>query len=96
MTARNREPDAKGVDPILGAIDASDYDQVWLFGVDVGGDTGIGAPECKALSDFRRLGGAMRRLGAVDDGGHGVHAQQHQECRERGGGEHQVEAAAAV
>jgi hypothetical protein len=59
VTARNREPDANGVDPVLGAIDASDYDQVWLFGVDTGGDTGISKAECKALSDFRRAGGAI-------------------------------------
>ncbi|HTJ25676.1 MAG TPA: hypothetical protein VMA36_05865 [Candidatus Limnocylindria bacterium] len=59
VTARDREPDEHGQDPVLGTIDGSDYDQVWLFGVDVGGETGIGAAECKALTDFRRRGGAI-------------------------------------
>jgi hypothetical protein len=59
VTARDREPDANGTDAVLAAIDSSDYDQVWLFAVDTGGDTGISAAECKALSDFRRGGGAI-------------------------------------
>src|ERR1700712_4928909 len=59
VTARDREPDAEGNDPVLSAIERSDYDQVWLFGVDTGGDTGISAAECKALSEFRRSGGAI-------------------------------------
>jgi hypothetical protein len=59
VTARDREPDAQGNDPVLAAIDRSDYDQVWLFGVDTGGDTGISAAECKALSAFRARGGAI-------------------------------------
>jgi hypothetical protein len=59
VTARNREPDANGNDPVLAAIEGSDYDQVWLFGVDVGGETGISATECAALSRFRERGGAI-------------------------------------
>ena len=59
VTARDREPDANGDDPVLSAIDRSDYDQVWLFAVDTGGDTGISAAECKALSNFRENGGAI-------------------------------------
>lgn len=59
VTARDREPDAQGNDPVLSAIDRSDYDQVWLFGVDTGGDTGISAAECKALGAFRARGGAL-------------------------------------
>jgi hypothetical protein len=59
VTSRDREPDAQGNDPVLAAIDGSDYDQVWLFGVDVGGKTGISAAECAALSRFREHGGAI-------------------------------------
>jgi len=59
VTARNREPDANGIDPVLSTIDRSDYDQVWIIGVDAGGDTGISADECAALSKFRRNGGAI-------------------------------------
>ena len=59
VVARNREPDGERVDPVLSTIDTSDFDQVWLFGVDTGGETGISKPECKALSNFRRSGGAI-------------------------------------
>ena len=59
VTARNREPDAGAIDPVLARIDRSDYDQVWLIGVDTGGDTGLSAQECAALSAFRRAGGAI-------------------------------------
>lgn len=59
VTARDREPDANGVDPVLATIDRSDYDQVWIIGVDVGGNTGINGAECTALSNFRRNGGAI-------------------------------------
>jgi hypothetical protein len=59
VTARDREPGPDGNDPVLSAIDTSDYDQVWLFGVDTGGDTGITAAECKALGAFRDRGGAI-------------------------------------
>ncbi len=59
VTARDRVPDANGNDPVLGAIAGSDYDQVWLFGVDTGGATGISAADCAALSRFREHGGAI-------------------------------------
>ncbi len=59
VTARDREPDANGRDPVLAAIDQSAYDQVWLIGVDTGGDTGISKPECAALTRFRANGGAI-------------------------------------
>ena len=59
VTARDREPDAQGRDPVLSTIVASDYDQVWLIAVDVGGDTGITAAECAALTEFRERGGAL-------------------------------------
>jgi len=59
VTARNRQPGASGNDPVLAGIDRSDYDQVWLFAVDVGGDTGMSAAECKALGAFRKAGGAI-------------------------------------
>lgn len=59
VTARDREPDAQGNDPVLCSIDTSGYDQVWLFAVDTGGATGISAAECAALSRFREHGGAI-------------------------------------
>ena len=59
VTARDREPDTNGNDPVLSTIADSDYDQVWLFGVDVGGETGISKPECASLGRFREYGGAI-------------------------------------
>jgi hypothetical protein len=59
VTARDREPDADGNDPVLGTIDTSDYDQLWLIGVDTGGDTGINQAECDAIARFRERGGAI-------------------------------------
>jgi hypothetical protein len=47
VTSRNK-------DAQLAIIDRSDFDQVWLFGVD-GGD-GIGDAECEALTRFRKSG----------------------------------------
>ncbi|HYZ15617.1 MAG TPA: hypothetical protein VE591_04415 [Candidatus Acidoferrum sp.] len=57
VTARDREPDGEGIDPILNTIDTSDFDQVWIFGVELGG--GISAEECRALTRFRQRGGAI-------------------------------------
>jgi hypothetical protein len=59
VTARDREPGANGEDPVLAAIDRSDVDQIWLFGVDVGGSTGLTDQECRALTAFRNAGGAI-------------------------------------
>ena len=59
VTARDREPDARGVDPVLATLDQSDNDQLWLIGVDTGGETGLGPDECAALTRFRKRGGAI-------------------------------------
>ncbi len=59
VTARDREPDAAGEDPVLAGIDASDYDQLWLIAVDTGGDTGVTKAECAAIGRFRERGGAI-------------------------------------
>ena len=59
VTARDREPNADGVDPVLATLDQSDYDQLWLIGVDAGGGTGISQAECAAIARFRKRGGAI-------------------------------------
>jgi hypothetical protein len=59
VRARDREPNAGGVDPVLATLDESDYDQLWLIGVDTGGATGIGPDECAAIMRFRKRGGAI-------------------------------------
>jgi hypothetical protein len=57
VTARNREAAPGETDPVLGAIDTSDFDQLWLFAVDVG--DGLNSEECAAIGRFRREGGGM-------------------------------------
>jgi hypothetical protein len=53
VTARDRA--ATGApDPVLAAIDRSDYDELWLFAVDTG--DGLDAADCEAISRFRRSG----------------------------------------
>ena len=53
VTARDRESPA-AADPILGTLDRSDFDEMWLFAVDTGG--GLRPEECEAISAFRRSG----------------------------------------
>jgi hypothetical protein len=53
VMARNREP-AGAPDPVLSTIDLSDFDQLWLFAVDVG--DGLHDHDCEAISRFRRKG----------------------------------------
>jgi len=56
VVARDRE--GSGVpDPILSKIDTSDFDQLWLFAVDVG--DGLHAEDCEAIARFRRRGGGL-------------------------------------
>ena len=57
VTARNRESLASGDDRLLSKIDESDFDQLWLFGVDVGG--GMSPHDCAAIGRFRHRGGAI-------------------------------------
>jgi hypothetical protein len=57
VTARDRENDSAGNDPVLARIDASEYDQLWLFAVDTG--DGITRDECAAITRFRERGGGV-------------------------------------
>jgi len=57
VTARNREALQDRPDPVLAEIDRSDFDELWLFALDV--DEGIGADECAAIDRFRRRGGGL-------------------------------------
>jgi len=56
VTARNRDP-IGAPDSVLSALDASDFDQLWLFAVDVG--DGLTPEDCAAISRFRKRGGGM-------------------------------------
>jgi len=57
VTGRDRENLASGDDRILSKVDESDFNQVWLFGVDVG--NGLGSQDCAALGRFRERGGSI-------------------------------------
>ena len=54
VTTRNRETNADGVDPVLNSLDESDYDQLWLFALDLG--DGLTPDECAAITRFRKHG----------------------------------------
>lgn len=54
VTARDRGAAPGQTDPVLGALDTSDFDQLWLFAVDVG--DGLNSEECAAISRFRKAG----------------------------------------
>jgi hypothetical protein len=57
VVSRDRQSDAKGNDPILSAIDRSNFDELWLFAVDTG--DGIGDQDCKSITQFRQRGGGI-------------------------------------
>jgi hypothetical protein len=53
VTSRDRDP-AGAPDSVLSSIDESDFDEMWLFAVDVG--DGLTREECAAISRFRVSG----------------------------------------
>ena len=57
VAARNREADAGGVDAVLSELDRSDFDQLWLFGLETEG--GLTPDECRAITKFRQRGGGI-------------------------------------
>lgn len=57
VVARNREDGSDGLDPVLAGLSESDFDEMWLFAVDIG--DGLRPEECKAISNFRRRGGGL-------------------------------------
>jgi hypothetical protein len=56
ITARDRDPPGRP-DSVLSILDASDFDQLWLFAVDTG--EGLTAEDCAAISRFRARGGGL-------------------------------------
>lgn len=57
VVSRNRDNPGNVDDSVLKRLDETDFDQLWLFGVDVGG--GITPKECEAISRFRARGGGL-------------------------------------
>ena len=57
VTTRNREANSYDVDPVLSKLDESDFDQLWLFALDLG--DGLTPTECAAITRFRQRGGSI-------------------------------------
>lgn len=57
VTARDREGDADSNDPVLSALDASEFDELWLFAVDQG--DGLTKDDCAGITRFRQRGGGI-------------------------------------
>lgn len=57
VSARDREEDAEGNDPVLSALDGSDFDELWLFAVDAG--HGLSKVDCAGITRFRQRGGGI-------------------------------------
>ncbi len=53
VTARDRDPPGSP-DSVLSTLDQGDFDEMWLFAVDVG--NGLSAEDCAGISRFRRIG----------------------------------------
>jgi len=57
VIARDREEDADGNDPLLSALERSEFDQLWLFAVDTG--DGLTKADCTGITKFRQRGGGI-------------------------------------
>ena len=57
VAARNRESAAGADDPVLSTLDRSDFDELWLFAVDIG--DGLTAADCRGITRFRQRGGGV-------------------------------------
>lgn len=57
VTARNREEDAAGNDPLLSTLDRSNFDELWLFAVDTG--DGLTQADCEGITRFHKRGGGI-------------------------------------
>lgn len=57
VTGRNKEADSSGNDPVLSTLNQSDFDEVWLFAVDVG--DGLSDKDCEGINAFYRQGGGL-------------------------------------
>jgi len=57
VTARNRETNPAGDDEVLNRLDATDFDELWLFAVDNG--DGLTVADCQGITRFRQRGGGL-------------------------------------
>ena len=57
VVTRDREVNAEGNDPVLSSLDSSDFDELWLFAVDMGDGLSVG--DCQGITRFRQRGGGI-------------------------------------
>jgi hypothetical protein len=57
VAARNRETNTDGDDVVLSTLDATDFDELWLFAVDAG--DGLSQADCQGITRFRQRGGGI-------------------------------------
>jgi hypothetical protein len=57
VTTRNRENDGHGNDPVLSKLDTTDFDELWLFAIDLG--DGLSVTDCQGITRFRQRGGGI-------------------------------------
>src|SRR6185369_14232454 len=57
VTARNREKNSNGDDPLLSTLDETDFDELWLFAVDTG--NGLTKTDCEGITRFHKRGGGI-------------------------------------
>lgn len=57
VVARNREMDQNGDEAVLSTLDRSNFDELWLFAVDVG--NGLSMNDCMAITRFHKQGGGI-------------------------------------
>src|SRR5258705_12101240 len=55
VTARNREVNSAGDDEVLSRLDTTNFDELWLFAVDIG--DGLTESDCRGITRFRQRGG---------------------------------------
>lgn len=57
VTARDRHPDNTGNDPVLSTLSRADFDELWLFALDLG--EGLSADDAAGIQRFYQQGGGL-------------------------------------
>jgi hypothetical protein len=57
ITTRDRQVNESGDDPVLTNLDKADFEQLWLFAVDLG--EGLSVNDCRGITSFRQRGGGI-------------------------------------
>lgn len=57
VTTRDIERDADGNDVVLSRLDETDFDELWLFAIDLG--DGMTSGDCEGITRFRQRGGGI-------------------------------------